>query len=198
MICPPLPSAGDRQVVLHRIVGKLLEQVLVGGVRRVGRDEHGVAVGRGLLRPLRAPMKPDAPGLLSTITVCLVMRVTSWPSERASWSVALPAANGTTNVICLSGYRRARKRARERENGQRTGAAGIGANRIVRSMPVSSFDPARLAQQKLLSQRVLRHEIVPQHVGQRLREHAAARPRAADSAARPARSRSAPRGNSTP
>jgi hypothetical protein len=48
-------------------------------------------------------MKPDAPGLLSTITFCLVILVTSWPSERASWSVALPAANGTTNVNGLSG-----------------------------------------------------------------------------------------------
>src|SRR4029453_7397435 len=49
-------------------------------------------------------MKPDAPGLLSTITGLPVALPTSWPSERASWSVALPAAKGTTNVICLSGY----------------------------------------------------------------------------------------------
>jgi hypothetical protein len=49
-------------------------------------------------------MKPDAPGLSSTTTACLVIRVTSWPSARASWSVALPAAKGTTKVIVLSGY----------------------------------------------------------------------------------------------
>ena len=46
---PALAEPGDRQVVLHRVVGNLLEQVLVRGVRRVGRDEHRVAVGRRLL-----------------------------------------------------------------------------------------------------------------------------------------------------
>ena len=49
-------------------------------------------------------MKPDAPALLSMTTGCFVCAVTSWPSARASWSVALPAANGTTNVIGFSGY----------------------------------------------------------------------------------------------
>ena len=49
-----LAEPGDGQVVLHRVVGNLLEEVLVGGVRRVGRDEHGVAVGRRLLHRFRA------------------------------------------------------------------------------------------------------------------------------------------------
>ena len=49
-------------------------------------------------------MKPEAPGLSSTTTGCLVMRVTSLPSARASWSVALPAANGHHEGDGLSGY----------------------------------------------------------------------------------------------
>src|SRR3982751_2879860 len=47
---------------------------------------------------------PLAPALLSTTTACLVCSVIDWPSARASWSVALPAANGTTKVIGLAGY----------------------------------------------------------------------------------------------
>src|SRR3954447_23658036 len=53
-------------------------------------------------------MKPFAPARLSITTGCLVCAVISWPSARASWSVALPAANGTTNVIGFSGYSAAR------------------------------------------------------------------------------------------
>ena len=44
-----------------------------------------------------------APALLSTTTACLVVSVIDWPSARASWSVALPAANGTMKVIGLTG-----------------------------------------------------------------------------------------------
>ena len=44
---------------------------------------------------------PLAPALLSTTTACLVCSVIDWPSARASWSVALPAANGTMKVIGL-------------------------------------------------------------------------------------------------
>ena len=47
---------------------------------------------------------PLAPALLSTTTACLVSAVIDAPSARASWSVALPAANGTTKVIGWSGY----------------------------------------------------------------------------------------------
>ena len=54
MICPPFPSAGDRQIVLDRIVGELLEEMLVGCVSSVGCDEYGVAVRRRLLDHLRA------------------------------------------------------------------------------------------------------------------------------------------------
>ncbi len=46
---------------------------------------------------------PLAPPLFSTTTACLVAVVTAWPSARASWSVALPAANGTTKVMGLDG-----------------------------------------------------------------------------------------------
>ena len=46
---------------------------------------------------------PLAPALLSTTTGCLVSVVTDWPRARASWSVALPAANGTTKVMALAG-----------------------------------------------------------------------------------------------
>src|SRR4051794_13783387 len=47
---------------------------------------------------------PLAPALLSTITACFVSAVIEAPSARASWSVALPAANGTMNVTGRSGY----------------------------------------------------------------------------------------------
>src|SRR5262245_6585125 len=47
---------------------------------------------------------PLAPALLSTTTACLVASVIDWPSARASWSVALPAANGTMKVTGFSGY----------------------------------------------------------------------------------------------
>ena len=46
---------------------------------------------------------PLAPALLSTTTACLVSLVMDWPMARASWSVALPAANGTTKVMGLAG-----------------------------------------------------------------------------------------------
>src|SRR5689334_10658094 len=47
---------------------------------------------------------PLAPALLSTTTACFVSVVIEAPSARASWSVALPAAKGTTKVIGFSGY----------------------------------------------------------------------------------------------
>ena len=50
-----------------------------------------------------AASMPLAPALLSTTTACLVCSVIDWPSARASWSVALPAANGTMKVIGLAG-----------------------------------------------------------------------------------------------
>src|SRR6478735_8208978 len=48
-------------------------------------------------------MKPLAPALLSMTTGCLVSAVMPLPSARAIWSVAVPAANGTTKVMALSG-----------------------------------------------------------------------------------------------
>src|SRR5438046_6868 len=47
---------------------------------------------------------PLAPALLSTITACFVSAVIEAPRARASWSVALPAANGTMKVTGRSGY----------------------------------------------------------------------------------------------
>ena len=47
---------------------------------------------------------PLAPALLSTTTACFVSAVIEAPSARASWSVALPAANGTMKVTGRSGY----------------------------------------------------------------------------------------------
>src|SRR5512147_503200 len=46
---------------------------------------------------------PLAPALLSTTTGCFVCSVIDWPSARASWSVALPAAKGTTKLNGLAG-----------------------------------------------------------------------------------------------
>src|SRR3982750_4694079 len=51
-----------------------------------------------------APIIPLAPGLSSTTTRCLVSLVISCAATRASVSVALPAANGTTKVTGFSGY----------------------------------------------------------------------------------------------
>src|SRR6478752_3405512 len=48
-------------------------------------------------------MKPLAPALLSITTGCFVSAVMPLPSARAIWSVAVPAANGTTKVMALSG-----------------------------------------------------------------------------------------------
>ena len=45
---PALAQAGDGREVFHRVVRELFVQVLVGGVRGVGGDEDGVAIGRGL------------------------------------------------------------------------------------------------------------------------------------------------------
>ena len=50
-----------------------------------------------------AARKPLAPGLSSTTTVCFVASYIAWPTPRASWSVALPAANGTTKVTGFEG-----------------------------------------------------------------------------------------------
>src|SRR6188768_3204498 len=49
-------------------------------------------------------MKPLAPGLFSITTGCLPCSATDWPIARAIWSVALPAANGTTKEIDFAGY----------------------------------------------------------------------------------------------
>ncbi len=45
---PALAQPGDGREIFHRVVRQFLVQVLVGGVRGVGGDEHAVAVGRGL------------------------------------------------------------------------------------------------------------------------------------------------------
>lgn len=50
-----------------------------------------------------AAIMPLAPALLSTITVVFVCSPTDWAKARASWSVALPAAKGTTRVMGLLG-----------------------------------------------------------------------------------------------
>ncbi|MNV94475.1 hypothetical protein D3C71_1892760 [compost metagenome] len=47
---------------------------------------------------------PLAPPLFSTTTGWPVSWVKAWPSARAIWSVALPAANGTTKVNAFDGY----------------------------------------------------------------------------------------------
>jgi hypothetical protein len=97
-----LAQRGDGREVFHRVVGQLLEQVLVGRVRGVGGDEHGVAIGPGLGHLLRgdeaagAGLVVDDDGLLR-FGPCLL------PSARAIWSVAVPAAKGTTKVMGLSG-----------------------------------------------------------------------------------------------
>ena len=62
---------GDRLEISDRIVGELLEQVLVGGMRRVAGDEHGMPVGRsarhvrrrGLAAGARDVLDDDRPAL---------------------------------------------------------------------------------------------------------------------------------------
>ena len=49
-----LAEAGDRNEILHRVVGQLPVEMLVGGMRGVGRDQHRVAVGRSAGHGLRA------------------------------------------------------------------------------------------------------------------------------------------------
>src|SRR5512134_1711075 len=47
---------------------------------------------------------PCAPALLSTTNGCLSASCSCWPSTRATWSVALPAGNGTTSFTGRDGY----------------------------------------------------------------------------------------------
>ena len=100
--CPPLPRpvmgaksfTGSYESFLYRC--SLAACVVLVVMRMVWPSGAALATAAAAIMPL-------APALLSTTTACLVSLVMDWPMARASWSVALPAANGTTKVMGLAG-----------------------------------------------------------------------------------------------
>ena len=96
-------DARDQHEILHGIVAERLEQVRIGGVRRIRRHQQRVSVRRGACHVGRRQHAARADLVLhhDALAECVLQILRNDARDEV---VPLPAANGTTMVIGFDGY----------------------------------------------------------------------------------------------